>query len=603
MNASLLATTPSNPLLGAAGVNVTASATPLWTWPGQFGVVQGIQSGGTLVADNSTTSGELVVPPATIISGGADVRSSSSELSGDYSISVQIDNTDVLNRSGAAGYLPFSDLSWAMSDGQMVGSAQATASNGSNLFAIIGANGTIDIYAQTVGLPGSLVYSHAMVSGTPPSSISSGNLSAQGPPCFEATDWRSAFVFTEEATGAFNSTMIPLEAYGTPAPAVGSSLVLYDSGKPAIVVPTAGGIVYIANWSAPSSNNGWPDSFSQLANLGQTITAFAAVQSSQSMETLAFASASSVDIFSLNASGFFPVGETSLPTAARVSSLALSGAPETIWIGGSNGDLYEASSPGWSPAAVPQISSATAITGVWADKTAGETRVVTVNRTNTVNVLVGLGLPSPSQFSIDGPVQTPQADSPMVAPIEGNHEPDVVVGLGANLWVAQYEGAFNSTHISSLGRAVQDAETLGVTSTDSAGNPTISEPIQLTVHGGAANLADVSVEYNFTRSVDLTQIAIAELGADPNGSRSLALEVGAKNAGQIHLEVRLVYQSPSPPTPESRIRGFLIMYGVWLAGILLVSGGTFVTLGLFRFYARSHTRIPAPHSSGGRQKG
>lgn len=187
--------------------------------------------------------------------------------------------------------------------------------------------------------------------------------------------------------------------------------------------------------------------------------------------------------------------------------------------------------------------------------------------------------------------------SPQLASVYAFGEEDALAAYGKGIYSSEYSPTFNATSLGNLENITQDAIPGSPLSKDSDGNPQVSIPVSLTVHGGTAEFRGIRIGYNYTRTLNVTSWIHSEIPSNHSrgGIENYTLEGVSARAGIVHFSLQVTFYVPVPPTPPSlpsQVSTFFSKYSLDMVLVLVVSGAALAGLGLARYHSRA--RSPAP---------
>lgn len=591
---SLSFLTPPDALQGPAGLSAVIQGSSFgWNWGNGFGYssLGDGQTSSSLVANNSTKTSTISFPPVGGLGGSAKVQSLNSDLTGNYSLSLDVAGKSVFNRSGARGFLPFSSLAWAQGTTTLTSAAFGEASNGSNLLVLGDTAGDIDVLSGTPGLVGRSIYEAQLFGGEPVSDIFEIPPTPANPSStFVATDWGFVYILSLSDTGAVSSVGIQTwtGSSGIESPVVGMGAILRGGNLSSIVYLDSEGNLQVANSTVSSSTQKWPSIMSRLGLVGSGVTAFGVDQNVPGGPALLIGRAGELQVFNLSGGSLTseqldPVQSCGDPTAITPLSPV-----DLVGIGCSNGEVQTMSLLTSSEGSLGPVSGGGAVVDMASESLHGSDLLVVGASPNVVSIFKDAGSPSPHGVSLGEVPSGAALFTVGFADVSGAVGGDVIAANAGGLWDAVSEESFNASGVQTWASSLQQAIPSSSQSTDAWGNIWNHASVSLSVQGGAASVTNAILTYNYTREISLPTSVESISVKSSEASGGLTLSIEANTSGLIHVEFS--YGVLPPP-----VRGWWTpleqaYLSPWLALGLAVSGGALVALGILRY--RAGPRIP-----------
>ncbi len=588
---SLSLSTPASPRSGPANLSISDGRQTLFQWPDRFGVDQTFASGSTsLPVQNGTASGSIELPPARIIEANGTVESGPPVLTGPYNLSIDLGLTRVFSRDGAIPYLPFASLGW----GNLTVPVQTASSRayiqGSTVYALGGADGSLGVFIQEPGALGVRVTSRQLAASSV-TALGWGSLPNASSPALLASVSTQVYLIPDGGTSDANNVLMFIPAFGAGQPytPLGLSLFNRGNGVATLVIPTLQGEVFAANWT---SSTGWPEFALPLYHLPPPVTSYAAYPP---RGIFAIGGAGVVYVAGVNASGFTPMTAVNLTSNSSESALAFSSDGGSIYAANAAGSVFQLTAPTWRTSELQGYTSPTPITGMAVgNATGGSDEILLTDVSGEVTLVVNAFSATQDVVHLLGTPPLSDKPDPQLQSVYGTNEMDPVIVSGSELWGAESEGAFNSSQIPGFAPVLSQLVATSTPSTDSVGNPTVAVPVALTVHDGAARISNLEVVYNYTRNLTLSSRL---LSPSSNGSAFNVINITfeSESPGWIHYVLDLsrgpMARTP-PPTFWQRLSPWWGEQGPYLILALAASGAVLVATGV-RTYRRIRTTPPA----------
>ena len=600
-SSSLTVETPeaNAPAMTDPSLNLSGQSA-IWGWPGNFGSSSGFSSGTALIANNTVTEGNLMVPKGGNITGGsAELTTPGEPLSGNYSLTLKAGQTTVFSQNGSNLFSGFSTLPWVAPGSDITAISDGTNPNGSFTMGVGTSAGSITIYSGEPGSMGEPDYQAELSANYPITAMTVAPLFQNAPAAMIASSPGLVYVFNLTAAGSWKETSLLLPEDPSNVVAVVRELAVAHSpvGSPFILAMTAGGNLDISSFGSGGPAGGWSNPMSTLwASPWGGDTSFSEWDSQGGVTKLAVGNSNRIELFNYSGDTPFLIDNLTL-TSGAVASLQFDPSGSSLYVGTSLGTLLQYQSP-WTSAS----SSSLSLSG-------GSVLEIAFGENQSSNTPMVVLTSSQEVFDVDRQAGALKGDRVVgsfnialnlggivLGPLLGFGNNDLCVASGQSVFVARDTTLFRGTSLGEWATNIESALSGSPSSLDTYGNQWISVPITLSVHGGVAGVEYSSVTYNYSRVIDVTSLIRSVFAGNTGRSVPLRLSLTATSPGTMHVQLSVFVSQPSGSKTSwsSELASGLYRVSPWIAMAAILAGGSLLGLGIVGYRRRwggNHPRL------------
>lgn len=595
-SASLSIETPSDPSLAPTNISVSLeSGAEFWGWPTSFGTTYGFTGASNLQASNGSGTGVIRLPSGALVTSGSIFLSALGRpLSGNYSVALQLGTSSVFARSGLQEFSTFAPVSWGSQSSDITAIAAGTNPNGSTDVVVGTLAGELAVYQVTPGSAPIAVYEQDLSPGLPINAVALGQLAPYQALSFVAASAGIVFILNLTATGQWRETALELPSENNGHVAIASKLAISigPSGLPTVFAMTGGGSLDYTEFGSGGPAGGWDNPlFRYLVSPWSGPQAFGAWTAPNGSALLAVGGSGGLEVLGFPGNPAVPLANLSI-SSGTVQDLVFDPSGAWLYAATSSGQLIRFPSTWVGPPTELNISDTPILRVVVGQSAGGFTRLIALTASHAVLAI------NPSAWSTSLPVlignfSTANSVGELaIGSVLGIGEGDVLLTQGTGVDLAGDTSVFTGTTIASWGSELSQQISGLPSSLDAQGNPWVSVPATLTVSGGLAEATYSLVQYNLTRTLDITPVLPRPItGGSPQGS-NLQLSFSSGSPGVVHVEVTLDWLVQEPPSAFARLSSVFSGNAIWVAIPVACAGGLFLGLGRLGYWRPGRRRGP-----------
>lgn len=602
--ATLQVSAPSDPSLGPSDIGIEGpSNQTIWGWNGGFGWAGSSNQVG-VEANNGSGSGNLLVPSgARVDSAEAAIRTVTTPLTGNYTVRAGIGGSQVFYRSGSQPYSAATPLLWIASNSSITAVATGMESNGTPILAVGDAQGILSLYLLTDGQPGSpgrLIYNAVLDAPNPVEGVIIAELPGAEGLSAVAVSGTYAYVSEENHLGQWGTNILelPSDATGGSPSITSMALLRYETGNPAIVAGCLDRAIFVWNWSTSPTSYGFQTIAQRLFQFSWIPTALGASSTTGSPAIISVAGQGAGAVLSASSTRVSTVGNLSVPNGVTVRSLIVNSTGETILAGGEDGSIYPFTAPGWIaqtpiPLGVDPVESLAAdpfTSGNAAIAVTGGNALELVSQQASGGAWSVQQLESVTSADVAGPIA--------VGPLFGASEPDIVVGVGSEVFASISQATFQRVGLPSLADNITQAMTAAPKMMDSYSDRWDNVSLYLDSAGGATALWGPFVTYSLSLNLSITRLVGPMIGASGVPSKTVTLQFYSGTAGVLDVAVSEMVQEPPLVGSLQWFENYLRVDGIVPAVGLLITGVFLAVVGSYSYRRHSRKRQSPASESG-----